>query len=343
MKIQLTEKAAEILLALTALIWGSGFVCYKNLMSLLTPIQFVVVRSFFSAVCAGLFFLCVIRRASRREWLGGFLLGGILAAAGLVQTYGIRITSSGNCAFLTGTNVVMVPFLSWALTKKKPGRSNLFSALMMFAGVCLLTVDFNNITAVNAGDLLSFLGAFLYAVHIAVTGKLRHGEAEGGDLSAVSGFVYCKSFVCSAGGNALYNTAGCSSSGRIPGHCFNIYRAYPPDHLSGKGRQHESSRASEPGGGIWEHIQRNSSGGAVPASCTGRFCAYFFINSAVADRRTRQERTGPGVVRLWLSLPSPAEGCREGESGRNELLRGPFALLTPTNSARLLHLKIVFH
>ena len=51
MKIQLTEKAAEILLALTALIWGSGFVCYKNLMSLLTPIQFVVVRSFFSAVC----------------------------------------------------------------------------------------------------------------------------------------------------------------------------------------------------------------------------------------------------------------------------------------------------
>ena len=172
MKIQLTEKAAEILLALTALIWGSGFVCYKNLMSLLTLIQFVVVRSFFSAVCAGVFFLCVIRRASRREWLGGFLLGGILAAAGLVQTYGIRITSSGNCAFLTGTNVVMVPFLSWALTKKKPGRSNLFSALMMFAGVCLLTVDFNNITAVNAGDLLSFLGAFLYAVHIAVTGKL---------------------------------------------------------------------------------------------------------------------------------------------------------------------------
>ena len=27
-----------------------------------------------------------------------------------------------------------------------------------------------------------------------------------------------------------------------------------------------------------------------------------------------------------LSLPSPVEGGREGESGRNELLRGPFAL-----------------
>lgn len=64
---------------------------------------------------------------------GRFSAGRDSGAAGLVQTYGIRITSSGNCAFLTGTNVVMVPFLSWALTKK-PGRSNLFSALMMFAG-----------------------------------------------------------------------------------------------------------------------------------------------------------------------------------------------------------------
>ena len=81
------------------------------------------------------------------------------------------ITSSENCAFLTGTNVVMVPFLSWALTKKKPGRSNLFP-LMMFAGGLPADGGFNNITAVNAGDLLSFLGAFLYAVHIAVTGKL---------------------------------------------------------------------------------------------------------------------------------------------------------------------------
>ena len=172
MKINLTEKTAAALLALTALIWGSGFVCYKNLMSLLEPVQFVVLRSFFAAVCAGIFYLAAIKRASRREYVGGLLLGGILAVAGLVQTYGIRGTSSGNCAFLTGTNVVMVPFLSWALTKKRPGRSNLYSALMMFAGVCLLTVDFENITAVNTGDLLSFMGAFLYAVHIAVTGKL---------------------------------------------------------------------------------------------------------------------------------------------------------------------------
>ena len=59
LKIQLTEKAAEILLALTALIWGSGFVCYKNLMSLLTPIQFVVVRFLFFRRFAPDYFSCV--------------------------------------------------------------------------------------------------------------------------------------------------------------------------------------------------------------------------------------------------------------------------------------------
>ena len=37
----------------------------------------------------------------------------------------------------------------------------------------------------------------------------------------------------------------------------------------------------------------------------------------------------------WLSLPSPVEGCREGESGRKELLRGPFALFGVRSSAKL--------
>ena len=42
-----------------------------------------------------------------------------------------------------------------------------------------------------------------------------------------------------------------------------------------------------------------------------------------------------GVVRGWLSLPSPWEGGRGGESGRNELLRGPFALFGVRISAKL--------
>ena len=52
--------------------------------------------------------------------------------------------------------------------------------------------------------------------------------------------------------------------------------------------------------------------------------------------RTRPERTMSGVVGGgWLSLPSQVEGCREGESGRKELLRGPFALFGARSSAKL--------
>lgn len=169
-KPRLTEKTAGILLTLTALIWGSGFICYKYLMGLLMPVPFVVLRSLFAAVCSGIFFVLYIKRVNRRELLCGCTLGCILAVAGLIQTYGIRETSAGNCAFLTGTNVVMVPFLSWALAKRKPNRYQMVSAAAMFAGVCLLTVDFDHIAAVGRGDLLSFMGAFFYAIHIAVTG-----------------------------------------------------------------------------------------------------------------------------------------------------------------------------
>lgn len=168
----MTERSAGILLALTSLIWGSSFVCYKSLMELLSPVQFVVLRSFFAALGAGLFFILVVKRVNRRELLCGLLVGGILAAAGLVQTYGIRSTSAGSCAFLTGTNVVMVPFLSWALTGKRPGRRSVISACAMFLGVCVLTVDPGSLTGINKGDLLSFAGALLYAAHISVTGIL---------------------------------------------------------------------------------------------------------------------------------------------------------------------------
>ena len=48
------------------------------------------------------------------------------------------------------------------------------------------------------------------------------------------------------------------------------------------------------------------------------------------EKMLREDASGTDHVRcgveVCLSLPSPVGGCREGESGRNELLRGPFAL-----------------
>ena len=57
-------------------------------------------------------------------------------------------------------------------------------------------------------------------------------------------------------------------------------------------------------------------------------CPEFLVLGDLTEvGRTRPERTMSGVVRGWMSLPSPWEvGCGGGESGRNELLRGPFAL-----------------
>lgn len=166
----ITAKQADILLVTVSLIWGSGFVFYKNATALLTPFQFVCLRAGFAACCSVLAFLLFIRKADRSEWLGGCVLGLILAMAGVVQTFGIRMTTAGNCAFLTGTNVVMVPFLAWLITRQRPTRRNVACAFLMFGGVCLLTVDFQQLTAFNLGDGLSFLGAGLYALHIAVTG-----------------------------------------------------------------------------------------------------------------------------------------------------------------------------
>lgn len=142
---------------------------YKNMVTLLPPFQFVALRAFFAALCSLLFLTLYVKRVTRQEIAAGAVLGGILAAAGVVQTYGIQATSAGNCAFLTGTNVVMVPFFSWILTKKKVSLRCVMAALIMFAGVCVLTVDIKSVGSFNRGDALSFAGAVLFAIHIAAT------------------------------------------------------------------------------------------------------------------------------------------------------------------------------
>lgn len=169
MKTGITNKSANLLLAMTSFIWGSGFVIYKNMVSLVSPFQFLVLRAFFAALCSLILLIFYVKRVSRREVAAGMLLGGILAAAGFLQTIGIQRTTAGNCAFLTGTSVVMVPFLAWAVSGKRPSGSRIAAAALMFAGVCLLTVDSDSMGRINVGDLLSFAGAFLFAVHIAVT------------------------------------------------------------------------------------------------------------------------------------------------------------------------------
>ena len=67
-----------------------------------------------------------------RAWLGAALF-----TAYTLQTFGLEYTTPGKNAFLTATYCVIVPFMWWFFTKKRPDRYNIAAALVCICGMAL--------------------------------------------------------------------------------------------------------------------------------------------------------------------------------------------------------------
>jgi len=171
MKIDTTStKLGEYLLLLSAIFWGSTFVLVKGATEHMGINLFLAVRFLLGSIVLLLFTWKELKKATKRAWMNGLILGIILWLTFLTQTYGIQVTSATNSALITGLYVVLVPFLSPFWTKIMPSLKMTFYAVVAFLGLVLLTVDFSTSFTVNYGDALTLLTALLVSVHIILTG-----------------------------------------------------------------------------------------------------------------------------------------------------------------------------
>ena len=85
----------------------------------------------------------------------------------IAQLVGLQYTSPGKQAFLVATYPIFVPFLSWAVTKRRPGLKVLLAAAVMIAGIGLLSL--NETLSIGLGDSLSLLFSVLFALQYVLT------------------------------------------------------------------------------------------------------------------------------------------------------------------------------
>ncbi|MCL2679846.1 MAG: DMT family transporter, partial [Dehalococcoidia bacterium] len=88
-------------------------------------------------------------------------------------------TSVSNSAFLTATNVVMVPFIVWLFARKRPPLKIYVLAAGTLAGIGILTLRLDGGLAIGRGDWIMLLSAFLFAMHIAYLGTVALGMDAG--------------------------------------------------------------------------------------------------------------------------------------------------------------------
>lgn len=155
----------RLALLTTAVIWGSSFVILKNAIDGLGVMWVLAMRFTISAVLLLALAGKRLRSVSRASVRGSVLIGVCLAAAYIVQTYGLKYTTPGKNAFLTTTYCVMVPFLAWLVYKRKPGLHNVAAAVLCVAGIGFVALD-AGFGEVNTGDVLTIFSGVFYALQI---------------------------------------------------------------------------------------------------------------------------------------------------------------------------------
>ena len=160
---------ANLLLLLTAAIWGFGFVAQVLGMNYLEPFAFIGARFILGALSL----LPVIWYLQRQETAAGpgigylvyasCVLGTILFAASSFQQVGLLYTTASNAGFITGMYMVFVPILGLMLGMAT-GLVTWLGCIVAAIGLFMLGV--NDQYRMGYGDLLQLAGAGIWALHI---------------------------------------------------------------------------------------------------------------------------------------------------------------------------------
>ena len=192
---------SNILLLLTAFIWGSAFVAQKSGMDYIEPFTYNVIRTFIGGLVLIPVIIFFTKKNNRQNGteekvfdfekdkiaiIGGICCGLALFVASSLQQFGVSYTTAGKAGFITTLYVVFVPILSLLLRKKV--RPIMWVCVALGAvGLYLLCMTDASFS-LQFGDMLVLLCAVAFAVHILVIDHFSP-KADGVKISCVQFLV----------------------------------------------------------------------------------------------------------------------------------------------------------
>ncbi len=155
---------AKLALLLATLIWGTSFVVVKDAVDTIPTAYLLAARFSVACIVLALIFFKQLKKITKEYLWHGLIIGTCLFLAYYIQTLGIEDTTPGKNAFITAAYCVMVPFMFWFISRKRPDKYNIIAALICLAGIGLVSLT-SDLT-VGKGDALTLLAAVFYALHM---------------------------------------------------------------------------------------------------------------------------------------------------------------------------------
>ncbi|WP_209021352.1 DMT family transporter [Paracoccus ravus] len=142
---------ADLALLGVALVWGASYPVAKRALT-----QFPVLLLIFYRFALAAFLMTILawhdlRAAPPRDLWAGVLLGGILGAIFLPETWGVSMTTVTNTTLIISLCTIFTPFLDYGLQRHLPPAGVTAGAIMAVSGIIVLS---GGMGALGAGNLL---------------------------------------------------------------------------------------------------------------------------------------------------------------------------------------------
>lgn len=180
----------NILLVLTALIWGCAFVAQSVGMDYVGPFTFNMARFLIGAIVLlpVIWFMDRQRKTGAEKGagqktliIGGICCGIALTVASTLQQWGILFTTVGKAGFITAMYIVIVPLLGIFIGKKvRP----LIIGCVAIAVVGFYFLCMTESLRLGLGDFLVLLCAIAFSIHILVIDHFSP-KVDGVKMSAI--------------------------------------------------------------------------------------------------------------------------------------------------------------
>lgn len=173
------------LLFLTSLLWGSTFIIAKNFTTNVPVFNYLWIRY----LIAGFSFIPIVlykfKSFNKYTIKAGIINGFVYFLAITTQTIGLQTTTAGKAGFITGLNILIVPFLAWIIFKKAIKKRIWIAVFIAFIGMALLLLE--GPAGIVIGDVFEIFCAFFCAVYIILV-EVHLNDRDG---IAVDVYLYC--------------------------------------------------------------------------------------------------------------------------------------------------------
>lgn len=167
--IKLLEFKADILLLSVAISWGVTFLMVQEAIASVPVYAFLFYRFLIATVLMFIFSYNRVKNINKEVVIYGVVLGCALFGGFATQTFGLLYVKSSIVAFITGFNVIFVPFLAYVFFKDKVRKNVLFGSFVALIGLYFLTMS--GVLTFGYGEILVLVCALMFAIHIVLTGK----------------------------------------------------------------------------------------------------------------------------------------------------------------------------